>query len=92
MTTNNLIEKANKLAQQRVDCFTEDCVIGSEAYDRAVTKMHNISSFAEYHGVICESTVNFKGNTLYYSNRFYVRKEDGNRGIFSKSKSVLKIG
>jgi len=92
MTTNDLINLANIQADKRADCFTDDCIIGSELYEKAVEKMHTIPSFAEYKDIICESTKCFKGNTVYYSNRFYILKPDGNRSTFSKAKAIIAIG
>lgn len=92
MTTNQLVNLANIQADKRADCISEDLEFNSIEYHNAIDKMHTIPSFAEYENIICESTKCFKGKTAYYANRFYIKKADGNRGTFSRAKSVLVIG
>ena len=92
MTTNDLVNLANIQADKRADCIGEDLEFNSTEYYDAIDKMHTIPSFAEYENIICESIKRFKSKSVYYSNRFYIKKSDGSRGIFSKANSVLKIG
>lgn len=92
MTTNELILLANIQADKRDDCLSDNLEFNSKEYHDAIERMHTIPSFSEYKGVICESTKCFKGKSVYYSNRFYIRKPDGNRGTFSKAKSIKAIG
>jgi hypothetical protein len=97
--TATLIQAANDFATRRADCFGNDCfdssgrgMVGSPQYRKAIEDKNAIPSYAEIDGVICESTICFKGNTTYFQNRFYCRKPDGYRGSFSLAKSIAKIG
>ncbi len=97
--TATLIQAANELATRRADCFGNDCFdsigrafVNSSQYRKAINDSKEIPSYAETDGVICESTICFKGNTAYFQNRFYCRKSDGTRGSFSMAKSIAKIG
>lgn len=97
--TTTLIQAANELATRRADCFGADCfdsvgrsLISSPQYMKAVNDSKLIPAYAEYDGVICESTICFKAKTVYFQNRFYCRKPDGTRGSFSLAKSIAKIG
>jgi hypothetical protein len=97
--TATLIQAANELATRRADCFGADCFdsigrafVNSPQYRKAINDSKEIPAYAEADGVICESTICFKGNTAYFQNRFYCRKPDGTRGSFSLAKSIAKIG
>lgn len=97
--TATLIQSANELATRRAECFGPDCFdsigrafVGSPQYRKAINDSKAIPAYAEIAGVICESTICFKGNSTYFQNRFYFRKPNGKRGSFSLEKSIALIG
>ena len=97
--TAALIQQANELANRRADCFGADCFdsigrafVNSPQYRKAINDSNAIPAYAESQGVICESTVCFKGQTQYFQNRFYIRKANGRRGSFSLEKAIEKLG
>ena len=98
MNTSALIQQANQLADRRANCFGDDCyrdgfqLVCSPQFRKAVEEQNAIPSYAEFDGVICESTICFKGHKPYFQNRFYIRKSDGYRGTFSLKKAIQKLG
>ena len=92
MTANELIQKANELADKR-HAATRPFVNGkgfitnAKAYQQAEA---NNPTEAEFNNVICQSTlfVSHTSNESHYQNRFYFRKPNGNRTNFSKAKAI----
>ena len=71
MTANELTSHANKLADNYSNAY--DNLINKLGFKDGLSqwnKVHvNYPDSAEFNGVICESTVCFKGHTRYYQNR-----------------------
>jgi hypothetical protein len=99
MTANELIKEANRLAAARAACFdgvpvdnTFGCMINGPELMMAYEAQSMIPDYIEFDGVICKSTVNFRGYKMYFQNRFYLRNEGGYRKRFSLAKAIEKLG
>ena len=99
MTTQELINKANELAKNKWEAKNE--IFGerrwlpnslNEIDYKRWKEADAMPDYAKFNNVICESTICFKGSTVYFQNRFYKIKEDGRRGIFSKTKAFEILG
>jgi len=95
MNTNQLVEAANEAAVKRSAAYqeiVENADNRNDGIDKWWKCFDQYPEFVEFNGVICQSTVCFKGSTQYFQNRFYVRKASGSRGTFSRAKAIAKLG
>ena len=94
MTTLELIKQANENATAKSEAYQNliDTMPRKEAYSKWNEIHGGFSNQSLYGGIICESTVCFKGATMYFQNRFYVIKSNGMRGAFSKAKAISALG
>ncbi len=94
MTTDELIKTANNNADRSEKKYQD--LQDEFGFKQGIREWNeiskNYSNCAEFRGVICESTCCYKGHTQFFQNRFYVRKDDGRRGTFSKAKAKAKLG